>query len=1007
MQYFYPAMKTISALLLLLCCFSLHAQLQRNYSSYTVDNGLAQNSVWDAFQDYKGYMWFGTADGANRFDGYKMKHYKFRKDDTTSLTGNSAFRFYEDSKNNLWISHNKGLSIYNRTKDCFLNIEEANTVYSNGESYSTVLGEDERGHVWCVSGTQQLKGYNLKDFSLHKSIQVSASRYSVSSIRTCIKSGKFIIGYLNDSSTTWFKLNTETEQTEIIHGPKQFTGFFMLYNDSTICAFGKGFFHLYNINNNTFSAKPITGSIMPGDLVAGTTLTWWQGKIYLGNNTGLYVFNPRTYMFEERIVSFNKSESVGFFYIQYLRVDRSGNLWICTNGSGARCLSPYQNKFKHYVTSESRNTLVKSITTDKNGNIYAGHYGQGLIWYTPNGKSEQYKFNKSKTELTHVLGIAERNNQIFMVNDRLLKVFDPVSKKVLYETNVFSEPSVKDGSYIAYPYFKKDKDRLYVSCDMAIYEVLANGRPKTVVATASTDTFITTFEIMNDSTWWIGTSKQLFEYNLKQNTWKSIPVHIYIKTICFIKASNEVWVGGNTGLFRLTLGGKVQQQYDISDGFPDDFIYGILEDKYHRVWMSHNKGISVYLPQTKTFKHYGVKDGLQSNEFNTGAFYKDEAGLLYFGGVNGLNVINPDNLIENKNPPQISINEIMLGDMPYKSDTAHCELQCMNLNYLENTLSFDFSALEFSQPEDNIYQYKLEGYDNKWIESGTRHFARYANLPPGNYTLKIKAANGDGHWNPAPKMLFINITPPFWQRSWFYVLMVLLGVVVFAGIGLLIINRQKVKLKRDLELQQKLEQERLRISRDLHDNVGAQLSYLITNIEWMLEHPDQLSEVEEQQRLKALSETGRNAILTLRQTIWAISNTTLSVEDFADRFKQFALKMLEFNAEVHVHFKDHFIGNKNLSPAVALNMFRICQEAFNNCLKHAQCSEVNIRFESNETYLFAFTIEDNGIGFDWDEAQRKGHYGLVNMQARASETHATLSIHAEKGKGTALALHLK
>lgn len=987
-----------------------NAQLQRNFTSYTVDEGLAQNTVWDAYQDYKGYMWFGTADGISRFDGYEMKHYKFRLDDSTSLLGNSAFKFYEDSEKRLWISHDKGLSIYNRAKDCFTNIKQDNKGFLNGDRYSTILGEDKRGYIWSISGYHQLVGFNKKDASVHKTISVSQSQYVLSSIRTCVQSGKYIIGYLNDSFTTWFRFNTETEQSEIINGPKLFTGYFMLYNDSTICSFSKGNLYLYNINQNTFTSKPLKGDHKPIDDAAATSLAWWQGKIYLGTNRGLYVFNPSTSTFEEHIISFNKTERISFFYIQYLRVDKSGNLWICTNGAGAKCLSPYQNKFKHYASTESRNSLVKTITKDENGNIYTGLYAQGIIRYQPNGGIKQYKFGKKEMELTHVLGMMAWNKRIIMVNDRLLKVFDPVSQKVISESVVFNRYKKEHGreaAYVAYPFFRKYNNELFVSCDLALLKIKPNGKPETVISIENRDTFISTFEIVNDTNWWIGTTRTLYLYNPVRKTWKGIPIFINTKTICYSKHTNELWVGGNSGLFRLTTSGKLLQQYGAADGLPDDFIYGILEDKNGQMWMSHNKGMSVYFPRTKTFKHYSVKDGLQSNEFNTGAYYKDEEELLYFGGVNGINVIDPDNIIENKNVPQIGINEILVDDLPYKFDTAFNEIHTINLSYLQNTLSFDFSALEFSNLENNTYRYKMEGYDNNWIESGTKHFARYASLPPGNYTLKIKAANGDGFWNETPREIFINITPPYWQRTWFYV------IVVFVVLGLIILavyyynKRQQQKLKQEIEVQHKLEEERLRISRDLHDNVGAQLSFLITNVEWMLEHPEQVNEAEEKQRLQALSETGRNAILTLRQTIWAISHSSLSVDDFADRFKQFALKMVEFNKDVQLHFSENFEQTQTLSPSVALNLFRICQEGFNNSLKHAKANNINLHFISNNQHHFLFTIADDGVGFEWNEAISKGHYGLHNMKARATETNADLQIQSQLGKGTTLTLIVK
>lgn len=990
--------------------FSLFAQLQRNYSSYTVDNGLAQNSVWDAFQDYRGYMWFGTADGINRFDGYEMKHYEFRMDDSTSLNGSSAFKFYEDSKKNLWVSHDKGVSVYNRTKDCFVNLSQTKGQNSNGDRYSTILGEDKRGHVWSISGYHKLNGYSVKDFSHYKTITVSHSNYTVSSIRTCVQIGNHIIGYLNDSNTTWFKFNTETEKSEIINGPSQFTGHFMLYNDSTICAFSKNKFYLYDSKRNTFFSKSLKGSLRPGDLGTPTSLAWWNGKIYFGNNTGLYVFNPISCEFEERTLSFNKAERIGFFYIQFLRVDKSGNLWICTNGAGAKCLSPYRNKFKHYAPLKSHNILVKSITTDEDGNIYTGLYGQGIISYTLDGEAEQYKFGKGEMELTHVLGIASWNKQLVMINDRFFKVYDPTRRKVTSETYVFNRYKQEYGKvagYVAYPFFKRYNNQLYVSCDLSVLKVMPNGKPEVFFKVENRDTFISSYEIINDTTWWIGTTKGVLQYNPVKRKWKGLPIYINVKSICFIPLTNEVWVGGNKGLYRISLSGKVLKQYDILDGLPDDFVYGILEDKFHRVWMSHNKGLSVYLPQTKTFKHYTVKDGLQSNEFNTGAYYKDNNGLLYFGGVNGINVIDPDNIIENENVPQIGVNEILIDDLPYATDTAYNEIQTINLSYLQNTLSFDFSALEFSKPEDNTYRYKMEGYDNNWIESGTKHFARYANLPPGDYIFKMKAANGDGVWNETPRVIYINVKPPYWQTGWFYSIVVVLALLSITGAVYVFVRRQRARLKQELELQQKLEEERLRISRDLHDNVGAQLSYLITNVEWMLQHPNRLNEKDEQHRLQEMSEAGRNAILTLRQTIWAISQTSLTIEDFADRFKQFALKMITFNKHIHLQFKEDFTTDSILSPAVALHLFRVCQEAFNNSLKHAQAKNIVISFYSNETTAFSYTVSDDGIGFNWEEAKQKGHYGLVNMKARAHEANAEFVIDSTIGKGTAITITLK
>ncbi|TAE81192.1 MAG: hypothetical protein EAY81_09930 [Bacteroidetes bacterium] len=995
-------MKLVFTYILLFLHVACFAQLQRNYTSYTVDNGLAQNTVWDVFQDDKGFMWFGTADGIDRFDGYKMHHYKFSQFDTTSILGNSAFHFYETKDHQLWVSHNKGISVYNRLKDNFYNVHIFPDSFNNGDSYTTLIGQDYNENVWCITNTQQLQCFSSNTLQLVKTINISKSTYQVSSFRRGFITGKYLVGYFNDSSSSWFRLDIETEEVNIVYGNSRHTNSIMLYNDSTICIYADKQMTYYDIKSNAIKHKLVQGSLFPPEKSNFTSMVWWQGQIWMGNNTGLFVFNPITHQFEEHIVSFDKKQKVGFCYVQQLYVDHSNNLWIGTNGDGVKCLSPQNNKFKHLPALGGGSSLIKALSTDSSGTIYSGLYEGGMVWYVNNGQTQQIKLPNQIP--THIIGLITFNNHLYYVQNEYFMVMNLQTQKVVYKQHVYLANRQRS---VSYPVFRVYKGKVYLSADAYLFEIQSNYVLKTIQQFELSTNYLTTFEIVNDSFWWVGTTQHILQFNPVTKQLKTLPISLYVKSICITDDKRSVWAGGNAGLYHLKLNGSIIKSYEAPKDLPDDFVYGILEDHQGRLWMSHNKGMSVYNPRTKTFKHYGVKDGLQSNEFNTGAYYKDEKGLLYFGGVNGINVIDPNHVVENKNAPQIAINEILLDDLPFKTDTAYNEIQSLTLSYLENTLSFDFSALEFSQPENNIYQYRLSGYDNNWIQSGTRHFARYANLPPGEYIFEVMAANADGFWNKQPRNISITIIPPFWKRTWFYWLMGLFGFALLGAVFYIYNRRQQRKLERELEVQQKLEQERLRISRDLHDNVGAQLSYLITNVEWMLQHPDRLTEQDEQQRLQAMSDAGRNAILTLRQTIWAISHKALSIDDFADRFKQFALKMLEFDKTVQVHFTEHIMPNKELSPAVALNLFRVCQEAFNNCLKHAKSKNIHIHFQSDSTTVFCFKITDDGVGFDWEQAKQKGHYGLVNMEARAQETNAKLNVVSSIGKGTIVTILLK
>lgn len=1001
-----PNMRSIASLLLILLCFNLHAQNLRNYTSYTVDNGLAQNSVWNAYQDCIGFMWFGTADGINRFDGYKMYHYRTNTNDTSAISGNTSYKFFEDSEQRLWISHNKGISIYNRAKDCFTNYLFNHSQTNLGETYTHILGEDKKGRVWFSDFSDKLWAISIHTLKMVDNIILLNKNHVSRFPRNITIFDKYIVGSIYDSTTTWFRLNTETKEFTWFGKLPYTNSSFTVLNDSILITYSQNSLFYYNPFTNQLTQRSINSHTMPPAKSNSTgRILKWENNIWIGNNYGLYIIDPKQNKQIEHIKSFDKNKDASFFYVQDLWIDKSNNLWICTNGAGVHCLSPQRNKFKHLCAKNTGGALVKSITTDNDGNIYTGFYADGLVKYDKEGMGKKVELDYIKGKLNHILAITYFNNTLFYVHNENIIAQNNISRNKRKIYNGKFNIGIT-GTAIAYPFFKVYNNQLFVSVDNVIIGVNKNLNTKVYLPRYHFKHHITCFEIFNDTTWWISTTRNLYRYNPKTKKTIVLNTPMLVKTICAEKNSNKVWVGGNTGLYLLTKQGKRIKQFNIQKGLPDDFIYGILEDNNGNIWMSHNKGISVYSKLTKNFTHYSVRDGLQSNEFNTGAYHKDANGLLYFGGVNGINIINPKLVMHNTHAPPVAINQILLGDLPYKTDTAYNEITQLQLSYLQNTLSFDFSALEFSQPEDNTYQYILEGYDKNWIESGTLHFARYANLPSGNYTFKVLAANGDGVWSKSPKQIYINIIPPFWQRTWFYLLMAFVASGFILVVVYLYNKRQQNKLIRELEIKNKLEQERIRISRDLHDNVGAQLSYLITNIDWMLRHPEQINKDEEAKRLQSLSEAGRNAILTLRQTIWAVGSNSLSVDDFADRFKQFAQKMLEFDKSINVTFKENISPGIMLSPAVALNIFRICQEAFNNCLKHSNCNKIHIVFKGNTEQQFLFSITDNGKGFDTNNCEKTNHYGIQNMKARAKECNATININSTPGKGTNVTITL-
>lgn len=974
------------------------SQLQRRYVTYNVENGLAQNSVWDMHQDFRGYLWFGTADGINRFDGYEMHHYKKNPKNPNSIYGQSFFQFYETIDKELWTAHDRGLSVYDRNKDNFVNVIKSKHNFQ-------ILGCDQKNRLWLFEERFKIHVLDIKTRKIVKTIYKDyLNEYAYHTTSNSIQLGNYLICALNGSGL--IKINLLKEEVELVDlsylKPDIYR--FNINSDSTFVTFSSVLKSILEFklkgNELTFKIKPVS-NYEPFKRTTG--LYEWDNKYYAASLEGLFIINKKNLNTEEYIRSFNSNNS-SFNYIQHLDVDNSNNLYISTNGMGVKMYSKYLNKFKHYRTPFEELNMVKSIVKTNDGKIITGVYNNGIVIYYPNNTYKQFIFtpaHSNNNSFKSVLGLINySDDEILMLFSDRIMIFNHKTNKEKYIPNL----TFKEFQF--YPSFVKHEQEIYFQYNDSLKNTFLIIGPDFKAKKLFTiyDKNVTCFTFFKNKML-IGSNRGLLIKSINSTKINSTKIDVMVKHITVTK-KNRIFVATVNGLYEINSNGDILKSYHVSNGLPDDFFYTALEDNSGKIWLSHNKGISELNLETNRFRNFDVKDGLQSNEFNTGAFYKDEQGQLFFGGVNGINIINPKEINLNTQPPKISINQILLNDELYKSDTSFNEIRALNFDYYNNTVSFDFSALEFTNPSMNTYKYMLKGYDKQWISSGTKHFARYAKIPSGNYDFIIYAANSDGVWNTEPKIIRIQIKEPYWQTTWFYLLIGVLFVSIVTGTTYLIIYRQKSKLRQQIKLQQELEQERLRIARDLHDNVGAHLSYLISNLDWMISHPEKLSPEEEKNKLANLTETGRQAILTLRQTIWAINNQALFLIDFADKFKTFAIKMLEFSDHIKLNFEEKIKYNDKLSPGITLHLFRICQEALNNILKHAKASQINILFESNDEFIFKFSIEDDGLGFDTREDYSKDHFGLVIMKERAEECEAVLNIYSEIGKGTKIELFI-
>jgi signal transduction histidine kinase len=348
------------------------------------------------------------------------------------------------------------------------------------------------------------------------------------------------------------------------------------------------------------------------------------------------------------------------------------------------------------------------------------------------------------------------------------------------------------------------------------------------------------------------------------------------------------------------------------------------------------------------------------------------------------------------------ISGIKVNDLDWKKDTAHWNIQKLEFPYNQNILTFEFTALGQRNPDQYNYQYQLSGIDREWVNAGNNPSVRYV-LPPGEYKFRYYAGNSFNKDLLQYKEMEIVIRPAFWQTWWFFTgAFLLLGGLVFL-IGFLTTRRNYQRKLKTLELQQEVQQERERISRELHDNIGAQLSYISSNIDWVLESPVHLSKQEENKRLYSINDTAKNLISNLRETIWALKKEAIPLDELSDKLKVYVRQQLSLQPTLKWHITENIISNVEFTPTEALNIFRICQEAIHNALKHGNASELNIMVTSDDRNNYRIVINDNGIGFTRQETYN-GHFGLEHMRHRAGELGAQLFIESGPGSGTKVTL---
>ena len=985
------------------------AQENYRFTSYTVEDGLPQNTVMDIIQDPDGFLWFATSDGLCRFDGYSFKNYAIQNGDSTTNNSNYIKKLFIDNSGDLWIATQYGIALYNRSTDKIKNILSYKPRYAlNCQNW--IFGDDGK-NIWfglCNLGLVKVTKQTLQP-TIYRDTLITNTRIK--------DTYSWYSGFLEDGHI-WLTYHGYIYKFNLATGA--YSPIF--YARQTNKIFGSAY-SFTNLNNNYVLATTNSG-ILQINKQNLTTTEFIFGKpnenislncilklsdtiVILGSATkGLMYFNTITHKIDKYIEKETFANTKKILGVKSLYNDKSGNLWIGTTSDGIKKLNFEYKKFKFYGTEDAVSNSVVTILVDSQF-IYACFTANGLdVFSRSKGFIKNLPLTKTIPKLLNTcFDIAKiAKDKILLLakdtktNEYVFVIYNIGNGSLNKEEIKIDKNLSLDCKNLRQSFFKSNDGQVLFCICNNLYQLnysTTNGLEPILIHRFEDEYIISCF---SDATGglWVGTFKSV--YHLTNNTWIKVPLPMELEVKTIAQASNgEIWLGSPSGIYTIDGDYKITNVYTEATGLPNNHLYGLITDNSGNIWFSHNKGISVYDWGAKVFRHYRYEDGLQSNEFNSGAYCKAPDGELFFGGVNGITSFYPNEILGNPNIPKVNITEINLFDMPYKTDTAPWETHTLTLPYKQNCISFVFSAMEFTNTRKNKYSYKMEGVDKNWTLASNIRFARYAGLAPGRYVFKVKACNNDGIWNKSPTMVHITILPAFWQQTWFItiVLLIISGLIIFI-ISLIEKSRIKNKIK-ELVLQQKIQDERERISRDLHDNVGTQLTYINTNLEWLQLQGSNITEDEKSNKLSQAKTTSIEAMETLRETIWAIRKEAVTIEEFTDKLKSFALKQVGPYPDVSLSFNEQLDGNKIfLGPEAALNLFRICQEAISNSLKHSSCDQLVVAvLVSGGGYTISIT--DNGSGFVMGDVDTNHHFGIVNMEHRAKAISCSIDFKTQNG----------
>lgn len=975
------------------------------FKKFNVDNGLSENTVQTILQDKQGFMWFGTKDGLNRFDGHEYRIFRHQDDHPHSIGNNFIRTIFEDVSGDLWIGTDNGLYIYNPLLEQFTAFNAATPDGKRINAAVTTICTQDDSTIWIGCLNDGVYRFHRNDNHLE--------HFNSGNLETSLSSNVIWKIYKDFAGTIW--IGTRDGLNRFIPESDSFQVYRLQNSPET-----PDFNDILAITEDTDGDLWLgtwSGGMAKLDKLTNTFIYYFDRKnapyitkirsifefekdrFLVGSDDGLYLFDKKTFV-NQRIDKPLDPHSLSDQNVYSIYRDREKGIWIGTYFGGVNYVSAKNNMIEHFYPENSLNSLsgkaISQFCEDESGNLWIATEDGGLNYFEVSTR----KFTSIKPHQDKP-GLSYHNIHAVVLDGHELWI------------GTFSRGvdvlNVKNNTFRNYQFQMGNLNYIDDNCVFAIYKRkngdiligtpfgLSKFNPRKNDFTRIHEVRDFVYDMQEDARGglWIATyGHGIFRMDTLTGNWRNYRHTPGLKNSVSYDKVVDIFLDGQQRLWFATEGGGICRYnterddfttIDESSGLPNNVAYGILDDKFGNIWVSTNRGITRIHPETLEMKTYTKEDGLQSNQFNYRSSFKSRNGIFYFGGINGFNAFNPDNLQGNDYIPPVLITGLELLDEESQITEDPSWKRNINerkrivLQHNQASFRLRFVSMSFQANEKNKYSCIMEGLETKERSIGNQNSLTYINLPPGSYVFRVKGSNNDGIWNETGDYLKIEILPPFWKREIAYLLYAALIFSMLFLAGKEVYRRQhekQVKRLEDFRLEKEKEMvdSKFRFITNVAHEIRTPVSLIKAPLECILNTGGCSPETKE--NLEVIS---RNSDRLLELINQLLDFRKIEEDRYHLHFNKTNINQLLENACFHfkttarqqkIDFRlvlpDHDVTANIDQEAI----IKVVSNLLSNAIKFSRHTIIVSLMEKTEENLVEIWVEDDGPGIPEDHKEK-------------------------------------